>query len=534
MSAGHPVDDSSWRALRYFGLYRLIISGLFVVLVLSGSVPPPLGSFDRDAFAVLACVYFVLALVAVGAVEQRVGRLPVQVFAQMLLDTAILTLMMYASGGVGSGVGMLLVVAVAGASMLAVGQVAFLYAALAALAVLLEELYAGVLMRYPPRSLTQAGFLGAGFFATAMLSWVLARRVRESEALALQRAIDLENMARLNEHIVQRMQSGILVLDRGGGLRLANESAARLLALPSQASGQAIGELVPELGAEHARWQVERKNLMKPIRPVRGDVDVIASFTALGTAGESEGTLVFLEDAALTRQRAQQLKLASLGRLTGSIAHEIRNPLGAVSHAAQLLAESQSRSPEDARLTRIIREHSERMNRIVENVLQIGRRSSAMPESFALAAWLGRFVEELVAGHGLEPSDVIVSVRPPSLVVRMDPSQLHQVLWNLCENALRYSRGVPRLELRAAIGPASGRPYLDVVDHGPGMSAEASEHAFEPFFTSEASGTGLGLYIARELCEANQAALTLVRSDARGCSFRINFAHPDRQQPRAE
>jgi two-component system, NtrC family, sensor histidine kinase PilS len=220
-------------------------------------------------------------------------------------------------------------------------------------------------------------------------------------------------------------------------------------------------------------------------------------------------------------------KLASLGRLTASIAHEIRNPIGAISHASQLLSESSALSEIELRMTRIIRDHTTRINGIVENILGIGRRGHAAPQTFAIAAWLAAFVQELMTQKGLRPEDVAFTLGAADIRVRMDPDHLRQVLWNLCENALRYSKGRPLLELRCGVKAGIGRP---VIDHGSGIPQEIAEQVFEPFFTSEREGTGLGLYLAAELCETNQASLTLYANTPQGCCFRIQFAHPDRQQ----
>lgn len=527
-AAGRSTE-TVWTALRYFNLYRLVISGLFLVLILTGNLPPPLGAFDRGLFTVAGVAYFALAVLAQVFVESRWLTYTVQVFGQVLLDITAITLMMYASGGVTSGFGMLLVASVAGGALLTGGRTAVLFAAIASLAVLGEELYSWAFYYFPVANYTHAGFLGATFFATAFAAFVLGRRVRESEALASQRAIDLANLARLNEHIIQRMQSGIIALDERGCVRLLNASAARLLGIAGEAAGRPLAEVAPELLAPLEAWRRGERPLARLFRASPTGTEALASFTDLG-AGPGQGTLVFLEDAAATRQRAQQLKLASLGRLTASIAHEIRNPLGAISHASQLLSESTRRDAEDQRLTRIIREHSERVNAIVETILQLGRREASTPEQLALEPWLATFLEELRARHDLAPEEVSLELEPPDVVVRMDPSQLRQVLWNLCENALRYSRKRPRIALRAAINPATGRPYLDVADTGPGIPSQVREHVFEPFFTTDSKGTGLGLYIAAELCESNQASLILHENSAAGCVFRILFAHPDKQQ----
>jgi len=413
--------------------------------------------------------------------------------------------------------------------LLASPRAAVGFAALASLAVLGETLYGVLELKYRDASYTQAGLLGAALFGTAILASWLAEQARRSEALAAARARDLQALAELNEHIVQRMRSGIVVLDDALRVLLINQAAVRMLGLRGPSSGLALAQVSPALdGARHA-WVARSENRKTPIDLDGRGSQAIVSFTNLGV-GIGENTLVFLEDAAETQQRAQQIKLASLGRLTASIAHEIRNPLGAISHAGQLLSESPDLSREDRRLIEIIDEHSKRMNAIIKNVMMIGRRQSAIAESFELKPWLDAFVVELVERHALGTRDVVCDWREPDIIVRMDRSQLHQVLWNLCENALRYSRRTPQLRFACGRDGATGRPWIDIADTGPGMPRTVAEQVFEPFFTSGGVGTGLGLYIARELCEANQATLTLLAHGDGGCTFRILFAHPDRQQ----
>ena len=255
----------------------------------------------------------------------------------------------------------------------------------------------------------------------------------------------------------------------------------------------------------------------------------ISSARAAASEPAQQGTLVFLEDAAETRQRAQQLKLASLGRLTASIAHEIRNPLGAISHAGQLLSESPDLTSQDRRLTDIVLQHSQRVNAIIENVMTIGRRHDVVSENFLLRPWLEAFCAELEERYELAEGDLIMRWQADPIMVRIDKSQLQQVLWNLSENGLRYASGAPLLGFEAGIIDGNGRPFLEVFDSGPGLNEAIADRLFEPFATTESSGTGLGLYIARELCESNQASLQLVERH-NGCRFRIVFAHPGRQQ----
>jgi len=523
------ISVTAWKALRYFNFYRIIIAALFVLLVLAHSLPLPLGTHDPLLFQAAAVAYLGFALLAHAAVAYRTYRHTVQVLGQVLIDVFAFALMLYASGGVESGLGILLVVSIAGGGILTGGRTALIFATAASLAVLMQEGYAWLRFMERAADYTQAGLLGIAFFATAFLAHLLSGRVRESEALAAQRAIDLANLARLNEHIVQRMQSGIIAIDSKRRIRIANESALHLLGSAGSVDGLMLAKVAPQLDRLVATWMENTDMGPTLIRPGERATEVQASLAKLGD-GSLSGTLIFLEDAAVMRQRAQQLKLASLGRLTASIAHEIRNPIGAISHASQLLSEAPALSEIERRMTRIIRDHTTRINSIVGDILGIGRRDHAAPETFAIGPWLAAFVPELLTQKGLEPDDVIFTLAPADIRIRIDPGQLRQVLWNLCENALRYSEGKPLLELRYGVKTGSDRPYLDVIDHGTGIPQDIVEQVFEPFFTSEQEGTGLGLYLASEMCEANQASLTLYTNTSEGCCFRIHFAHPDRQQ----
>jgi len=242
-------------------------------------------------------------------------------------------------------------------------------------------------------------------------------------------------------------------------------------------------------------------------------------FTALGRQ-RGDATLIFLEDTAALAQQAQQMKLAALGRLTASIAHEIRNPLGAISHAGQLLAESAHLDSGEQRLTEIIRDHSQRVNTIIENVLQLSRRGQTNPQTLAIAAWLHNFVDELIRCEKLTPEQLTLTIELDTLNVHIDPGHLHQVLWNLTHNALQHGGGV--LELRLGLNAAQ-QPCLEVLDRGTGIAANVEGEIFEPFFTTAASGTGLGLYLARELCELNRARLSYEPRRGGGSCFRITF-----------
>ena len=527
LTGKHPQgyrDSLTWKPLRFLTFYRLILAGFLVtVFFVTGSTP--LGEQNPGLFFITGVGYILFALVAGFAARLRVPSYRWQTLGQVLVDIFAITLLMHASGGLGSGLGILLVVAVAAGSLLVPGRLAFLFAAIATLTVLgqygLAFLESG---GTPKGGLTQSGLLGAAFFATAAMARMLALRLRESEKLAEQRGVDLANLQELNERIVQRLQSGIIVVDPEGRVRLMNRTAWMQLGMPPEEPGHSIAALFPELH-QHLRTWCQNPDWTPPIlRPVGSETGLIPKFTRLGT-DSGMGAIISLEDSTALAQRAQQMKLASLGRLTASIAHEIRNPLGAISHAAQLLAESDQLSSGDHRLTQIVRNHTQRVNTIIENVLQLSRRRQSAPQRLELGGWLRQFLTEFTATLHTESEQIQCHSDGPVLA-EMDPSHLHQVLWNLLQNSLEHGaqQAEPvRIRLNTGYLEESGKPFIEVIDNGPGISREVQEQIFEPFFTTAAQGTGLGLYIARELCESNQARLRYYGVPSGGSCFRIEL-----------
>jgi two-component system sensor histidine kinase PilS (NtrC family) len=415
----------------------------------------------------------------------------------------------------------LLVATIAGTGLMIVDRIAVFSAAIAALAILAEQLYTGLTYSGDQTSFMPAGILGATLIATALLATVLARRNRDSEALATQRKADFDNLAELNEQIIQQMKSGILFVNPSGQILVANGSARQLLGIPNSIETPNLWTTSSPLASALTKWQKTPSREQSPIIDRKLDIELQPHFLPLGEMG----TLIRVEDNSELKGQLQQLKLASLGRLTASIAHEIRNPLGAISHAAQLLEESDSIDENEMRLTRIVIEQSQRMNGIIEDVLQLSRRQKGEPQKIGLLEDLTKFAAHFCDREKL-PTDAMHVTASSRVNVYMDPNHLHQILWNLCSNSMRHGgRDDIVIDLAADILGRSDSPHLEIRDNGVGIQAEKFEDIFEPFFTTSHEGTGLGLYIARELCELNDARLELRRSDS-GVCFRIVFSPP--------
>lgn len=515
------------RILRLYHLYRVAI-GLVLVLLISSDLHSDLmRMINPAAFHYGAWLYLILNILIAVLIQNPKRELPVLALA--LLDVTLLAALFYFAGGTPSGIGNLLIVAVAIANILLRGRVGFFIAAVAATGLIYLTFYLSLHDTAASSQYVQAAALGTLCFASALLVQGLTQRLQVSETLARQRAEEVANLEALNAQILQRMRTGILVLDPQQRVLLANQGALELLGQESLA-GERLAPRCPELIRGLQQWRDNPTLRPRHFKATPDGATLQPSFATL-QHGVAQDTLVFLEDTSQIAQKAQQLKLASLGRLTASIAHEIRNPLGAISHAAQLLQESEALDPADQRLAQIIQDHSRRMNLVIENVLQLSRRRQAEPQLLDLKYWAHRFASELSttlpAGQ-----QVHVETQGSSLQTRMDPNQLIQVLTNLVQNGLRYSgqtHDQAQVWLRLFRDEASDLPVLEVLDDGPGVADGDVQNIFEPFFTTESKGTGLGLYISRELCESNQARLDYRTRDEGGSCFRIVFAHPRKQ-----
>jgi two-component system sensor histidine kinase PilS (NtrC family) len=401
-------------------------------------------------------------------------------------------------------------------------------AAIAAAMLIGEYIWSRVLAPDASSGMGEPLMLAVGYLAIATLTNVLGRHMRESFEQAQRSGADAASLAEVNELIIRRLRTGVLLLDGRNQLRLANEAAMLLLSDISEHPGEGrdLSLASPPLYQRLAAWRETGVSDNSPLQLAPDLPNVVPRFTRL-RAG-SEMVLVFLDDTSMVSRQAESMTLATLGRFSASLAHEIRNPLAAINYAVQLLEESQDLSTADLRLLEIVRQQGQRMNGIVENVLGLARREPAKPEHVELVAFIRRFVEDYAASHPLEHDTVRASGSARAISTMIDPRQLHQVLTALVYNGLTYGRlpGQPaRVTVHVQLDP-NGAPVIDVLDRGPGVAEGVVPQLFRPFFTTSGHGTGLGLYIARELCRANQAALDYVPMPGGGACFRIQMSVP--------
>ncbi|WP_423821368.1 ATP-binding protein [Salinisphaera sp. SPP-AMP-43] len=510
---------ASWRAALTLALYRSAVA-FGLVAVLSAGANLDHGLFDPSlarAFRILSLIYLALALGQAGTALVRWPQPELHIVAQILVDSVLLLGLSYTGNGAAGGPAMLLLAPLTAAGILLPGRRAALFAATATLGLLSQEILRHWQLDTAHTDFMQSGILGALYLATTWMAYGLAHRVRASDASAASHANQARDLAELNHRIIERMQTGAIVIDAEGRIQTANQAAVDLIEhAPEQPPLTHAEALPPALLEALVAWQTRAKAAEiveiagRPLQP---------SFSSLG--GDDTTTLVFLEDALRASRQAQQMKLISLGRLTARIAHEIRNPLGAISHAGQLLAESEALGTEDQRLLRMIHRHCRRIDRIVDDVLGLARRSAQQPKTLVLGPWLAEAIDDYRDSRSNPPA-LRFETDPPETTIRFDPEQLRQVLFNLWDNSHRHARGqaAPTISIRWHLDN-NRNMALDIADNGPGIPEDVLDRVLEPFFTTAAEGTGLGLHIARELCEANGARLLPISGRAAGACFRI-------------
>jgi two-component system sensor histidine kinase PilS (NtrC family) len=521
----HEGNALGWRLLNILNLFRLVVGGMVVVLYFSDKSPRLLGDVFPGLFLWTGIMYASFSMLASFTVRAQRPALELQIYTLLAGDIAAVALLMHASGGAASGLGSLLFITIAINSVLLTQRMAIAFAAVATLVVLGEQTLAILYSTAEQTGYTQAGIIGVILFAAALGGHFVGHRLRESEALAEQRGLDLANLSEINDYVIQHMRSGVLVVDETDHIRMLNSAAANALNL-HPGDKLSLSDAAPRLKGELHAWR--RGDQRRPAAFTTPDgKPLIPHFTSIGR-NRAGGALIFMEDASNVAEQVRQMKLATLGRLTASIAHEIRNPLSAVSHANQLLAESPQVEGQDKRLTEIIGEHAKRMERIVENIMQLSRRDNTRPEELDMVAWVRDFLQEFRDRHGLGTAALLLQEEAEGMGhMRVDPTHLHQIVWNLSENALRHGTkaGDAGTLIEYRIGPLDsvGMGYLEILDRGPGVSPDMADHIFEPFYTSDPRGTGLGLFIARELCECNRARLSYAPRPLGGSCFRIEF-----------
>ncbi|WP_428819013.1 sensor histidine kinase [Microbulbifer sp. MCCC 1A16149] len=509
--------------LKLYAWYRVIIALILLGLFASGISSNSVGTLHPALYLDTAFTYAVLNIAwLLYLYPSSFQTTPLRIGSLLGCDILAFLLLIQASGGLNSGVGYLMLTTCAVGSLILDRRMGAFLAAIASIAVIAQQLFGLLTGQADTQDIVSAGSLGILMFTCVSVLQYLSAHIHIANQKVEQERRHTAHLQRLTQQIVAQMRTGVLVVDGEDRPALVNRAAQQLLGIQRIKDGKLSADFRQTLD------DLRRGETRNRIIQGAGHSELRASITTLPHDARGS-SLIFLEDNRKLAQQAQQLKLASLGRLTGSIAHEVRNPLSAISHAAELLAESSSLTAENRELTEIIGRHSQRVNQIIENVMQLSRRQPPMTQLFDLCQWVGDFLRD----YRMEmPRDIEIRCSYPVMPVyaRFDPNQMAQILTNLCNNAVRHSQaatGEPTAELVISYLPQRQCARLDVLDDGHGVADENTDKIFEPFFTTESAGAGLGLYIARELCESNRANLYYCRGRDRRSCFRVEFANAD-------
>ena len=512
--------ETPWRALEYFASTRVIVAAALVFASAAFGARPLGVSGVTGSTVVASLAYFAFAAIFAGLSLYLHRRFLAQVIGQLVLDLVVITVLVISSGGVASGWVILFLLPLAGASILLPSTLVFFVCAIAVLAILVDAGLRTLSADASDSLLFQAGVYGAALFAVTALLRALSARLASQERLARSRGRDLQNQLAINRLVIAQMQQGVIVVDPTTQVRANNRAARRMLGL--EASAQLTGirltslPAATELAQAFMRWVDAGRSEGAWSNTVMAGADAATSPLmesrmrarfARPNSSSVEEFVIFIEDVRDVEDRAQQLKLAAMGRLTASIAHEIRNPLAAISHAGQLMGEDSS-DPLLKRLAGIVRENTLRLNRLVEDVLRVARREPPLGDEIDISEFVQLFLSEFLRDRALVPATIQIEAEP-DLRVKFEQSHLRQVLYNLVDNALRYASGGPKsVRLVIERAPEQDRPQLWVFDDGSGVPPDTRAALFEPFFTTRSQGTGLGLYLAREFCVTNRAELS--------------------------
>jgi two-component system, NtrC family, sensor histidine kinase PilS len=510
----------NWQALQVYAFYRFILSGALLIAIKFNFLPSLITDIDEPLFVSTTQAYISFGIIALLISFIKKPSFFYQAYITIWFDIIFLVLLMHAGGGILSGIGILMIIVVAAHSVLLPGRLSLLSAAFASSVILTEQVFSQFTQAFPKVAYTQAGVLGATIFVTSIGLQLISEKAIKSQILAKERGLKLAIIGQLNAHVVSHMQSGVIVFNESQSIELINIAALKMMgtdAIPLYVHGlpQALQSIIES-------WRKEPLPFREPIKLYNEGPPVKLTFHSLGE--KKTDVLIFINDLTQEAKHAQDIKLASLGKLTANIAHELRNPLAVASHASQLLAESKSFSKEEVYLIDVIYQHCNRMNTVIRNVLSLSTQKKSEPKEIKLLAWLSEFTNEFQA-QGIKDKKIDIQIQSNDLTITIDPTQFRQILVNLFENGLRYSYKKNKhaiLKISAYLSEGGTFTFVDIADDGAGIPENMAKHIFEPFFTTDESGSGLGLYIAKELAELNGAQLLYVPTQS-GCLFRLIF-----------
>lgn len=516
--------QAHWNSFKLYNGYRVLIA---LTLLLNHNATLDWQTINQDIFAKTALGYLLFGLISAAATWFEKPKLGLTLPLQIILDILFILLLMQVNVTNHSVMGLLLVIAIAAASLISDGRLSLFYAAIATIGILLQQFLDALVHPEIAHDYTSAVILSIACFIIAWLAHSLAKRMQYSEELASQRGLDLKSLAHVNALITHRMKDGVIVVDRNLFIKHHNLQADALLNLENvDWEEKSLSSIAPEIASLLTQWFNGEQTVADNAIPNASTVSILSrelriSFLPVAES-RNQGAVVFIEDWSQVQTQSHQVKLAALGRLTAKIAHEIRNPLSSISHANQLLQEEAA--PEtNQRMLQIIADNVERVDQIIKDILELNRRDRTNQELIQLKQFIIEFHQEFCAVENITANQFTLTTEEQESGVLFDRRHLNQILWNLCKNGWRHSlQQNGSLNLRLYTVSAQLIANVEITDDGEGIPDNINNHLFEPFFTTEATGTGLGLYISRELAEANGANLQYKPTDI-GAKFVIQI-----------
>ncbi len=548
----HHDDTLPLPQLRRLGIiyssYRFVVSIFSMLMIYISARTGDSASLPSFLQQTALSFYVMLSLILLGLFYVVTKQMRRQLAFGLVLDVIILSLLLYTAGEPDLQLTMLYMVVVAASFMLLHGSQALVITLLAIIFVIYQQFFYAIANSMNLANLGDALLMSASFLAVGGLSWSISQRLVQLEKVAQSHAKEVERLNVINQEVITQMVNGVIVIDKQD-IVLANLAAHQLLSITQDSSLRAsststdtkemrgdtphatLSNFKHQLSKQHSQLlQACLSVAAGQTRTFTYDVPEVANASIFGKLRvqiiplKDESKLVLLEDLRREQASAQQLKLASLGQLTASIAHEIRNPLAAISQASQLLMEDLTEIEANAsnvdmtgnhELYEMIFSQTKRVNRIIEDILKLSRQQAASQQAIVLAEWMPAFLDNYFQGH-----DIFLHVKTQP-TISFDPHQLEQILINLINNGLRYSSySHPHAYVEIEIYCADNDVIIDILDNGDGIKTEDLKHLFNPFFTTDKAGTGLGLYLSQAFCEANQARLLYIPEHEKTC-FRL-------------
>ena len=509
-----PVYQTIYRLAGSYTAYRIIVALSLVLIFLITLEKQTLHYQSPDLYFYSMLSYTILSVSQMILIRMYPHAISHQIIAVFVVDVVGFSMLTYALGGPNLSIGLLFVITVFAANFLLTRNKALLITLAAVIAVVYQQFVGNFLDNSNLNDLGNSVFLAFLFFVVYAIGQVAIQRFQILESLNTHQSIELFKLQNINRYILEQIEVGYLVLDEQYKIIVSNPAACSLLGIsPLYAHEQYhLANFQPDLFAslkDTALQDGERFQFQSQQTSYHVDIRVqklIVPQQAL--------TLLVLEDAQKINQKVQQLKLASLGQLSASIAHEIRNPLAAIAQANELNQDSDTE--QKLLLNQMIAKQITRIDKIIKDTLDLAKNKKTQ----ATQIHLPTFIDDLMH-HDLQ--DVRSSIKLSMLSkhpIHFDESQLRQVLVNLIRNALRHNaQQAEYIELK--LHETRSHLLIDVIDFGSGIAEQDLAQLFQPFFSTEINGTGLGLYLSHSICEANQAKLVYVEQKQQGACFRI-------------